>query len=292
MSARPGRVVATRGRRVVVADDDGERTCFLSGHRAVVGDAVRWVEARGEGGKIVSVDRRRTALVRADARGREQVLAANLTGIAVVTAARQPPFKAGLIDRYLVAAAIAGLDAIVVLNKIDQDVPDAVGAALALREAAGTPVLRTSVPRAEGLDALAARLAAGTWALVGHSGVGKTSLAQALLPDVDVGEIGDLSAHWGTGQHTTTSSRIFALQGGGELVDSPGIRTFAPGRLTAEDLRRYFPMMGELPCRFRDCLHREGEQGCAAPDEVDPELLGSYRRLLGEIVALDELRRP
>ncbi|MEM6927714.1 MAG: ribosome small subunit-dependent GTPase A, partial [Myxococcota bacterium] len=283
MSARPGRVVATRGRRVVVADAEGERTCFLSGHRAVVGDRVKWVEARGEGGKLVSVDRRETALVRADARGREQVLAANLSGIAVVTAPRQPPFRAGLLDRYVVAAAIGGLASIIVLNKCDQGVPEDVERALVLRETAGTPVLRTSARDGEGVEALADRLRDGVFAFVGHSGVGKTSLARALLPGVDVGEIGDLSEHWGTGQHTTTSSRVFALPGGGELVDSPGIRTFAPGRLTAVDVRRYFPMMGALRCKFRDCLHREGEQGCAAPDEIDAELLASYRRLLGEI---------
>lgn len=292
MSARPGRVVATKGRRVVVADAEGERTCFLSGQRAVVGDRVRWVEARGEGGKLVSVDRRDTALVRADARGREQVLAANLTGIVVVTTAHQPPFRAGLVDRYLVAAAIGGLSTVIVLNKVDQGVPAEVDRALALRRDAGTPVIRTSVPLATGLGTLAEALQDGTFALVGHSGVGKTSLAQALLPDVEVGAIGDLSEHWGTGQHTTTSSRVFALPGGGELVDSPGIRTFAPGRLTAEEVRGFFPMMAGLACRFRDCLHREGEQGCAAPDEVDPELLASYRRLLDEIVTLDGLRGP
>ncbi len=292
MSARPGRVVATRGRRVVVSDEEGERTCFLAGKRAVVGDRVRWVEARGEGGKIVSVDPRETALTRADARGREQILAANLTGIVVVTAPRQPPFRAGLLDRYIVAAAIGGLSSLIVLNKTDQGVPVEVETALALRNDAGTPVLRTSVPGQLGIQELAEQLRDGVHAFVGHSGVGKTSLARALLPGVDVGEVGDLSEHWGTGQHTTTSSRIFSLPGGGELVDSPGIRTFAPGRLTAADVRRYFPMMGDLHCKFRDCLHREGEQGCAAPGEVDPELLASYRRLLGEIVTLDELRAP
>lgn len=291
MSARPGRVVATKGRRVVVADDEGERTCFLSGRRAVVGDRVRWVPAQGEGGKIVSVDRRDTALVRADARGREQILAANLTGIAVISAPVQPPFRAGLLDRYLVAAGIGGLEAIAVLNKVDQGIPDDVAKALALREGAGR-VLRTSVPDRIGMDDLAGALGEGTWALVGHSGVGKTSLAQALLPDVEVGAIGDLSEHWGTGQHTTTSSRVFGLPNGGELVDSPGIRTFAPGRLTAVEVRQYFPMMQDLPCKFRDCLHREGEQGCAAPGLVDPDLLTSYRRLLGEISTLDALRQP
>lgn len=291
---RPGRVVAIAGRRVVVRDDEGERTCFLSGQRAVVGDRVRWVVASGEGGKLVSVDERDNVLVRADPRGREQVLAANLAGIVIVTAPVEPPFRAGLLDRYLVAAGAGGLDAIVVLNKVDQGVPAEVQAELDLRAAAGVPVLRACAHTGEGVAALAERVAAsdGPWALVGHSGVGKTSLVAALLPGEDVGEIGALSEYWGTGQHTTTSSRIFALREGGELVDSPGIRTFAPGALGAEEVRRHFPGFDEVRCKYRDCLHREGEEGCAAEAEVDPALLSSYRRLLAEIEGMDEARRP
>ena len=101
-------MVEIRGRRVLVRDDEGERVCFLAGQRAVVGDEVRWVPARGEGGKLVEVLPRRTALRRVDAIGREQVLAANLGGLLVVAAAQHPPFRAGLVDRYVVAARSAG----------------------------------------------------------------------------------------------------------------------------------------------------------------------------------------
>ncbi len=286
---RDGRVVQTRGRRVLVADPEGERVCFLAGHRAVIGDRVQWVEVRGEGGKLVGVEPREGTLLRTDANGREQVLAAHLDGLLVVTAARNPPFRIGLVDRYVVACSAGGLVPAVVVNKADEGVPDEVLAELALR---GLEVLVVSAHTGEGLHALRERLRDGTWAMVGHSGVGKTSLVAALLPDQDVGPVGELSDYWGTGQHTTTGSTIFRLPEGGEVVDSPGIRTFAPQRLDLGQVRMHFPGLGALGCRYRDCLHRPDEDGCVAEQDVDPSLLASYRRLLGEVVSLEERTKP
>ena len=275
---------------MLVRDEEGDRVCFLSGQRAVIGDRVRWVEARGEGGKLVGVDDRETALRRVDFKGREQILAANLTGLMVVAAAQQPPFRAGLLDRYIVAAASGGLEVAVVLNKVDLGVPSEVEAELELRELDVFPV---SAETGEGIDAVRDFLDrdAESWAFVGHSGVGKTSVIGALLPGVDVGAVGAISEYWGTGQHTTTGSRVFAI-GAGEVVDSPGIRTFAPGGLEPADVRRYFPGMGEVVCRYRDCLHREGEDGCGAPEQVHPDLLASYRRMLSEMLQIEERKRP
>lgn len=288
-----GRVTATAGRRVVVTDEAGERVCFLAGRRAVIGDRVEWVDAQGEGGKVAQVLPRRTALVRTDLRAREQVVAANLEGIAVVAAPREPPFRPGLVDRYLVAAASSKLAAFVVLNKSDRGVPADVQRALAAWRDVDVEVFEVSAYDGTGLDGLAARVAAGSgpWALVGHSGVGKTSLVAALVPDEDAGRIGPLSEHWGTGQHTTTGSKLFALPAGGELVDSPGIRTFAPGRITAVELCRYFAGM-QVTCRYRDCLHRVDEDGCVADAQVPAERLASYRRLLADLLQLDARRRP
>jgi len=296
VTGKPGRVVETRGRRVLVRDAEDERVCFLSGQRAVVGDRVRWVEAQGSGGKLISVDRRETELLRVDSRGKQQILAANLDGLLVVASGTQPPLRGGLIDRYAVAAGTCGLEFAVCLNKADLGFSAENEAEIALREDAGVTFLRTSATTGEGLHALRNFLVrasqAGPWALVGHSGVGKTSLIGALLPELDVGEIGAISAHWGTGQHTTTSSRIFSIGDGGEVVDSPGIRTFAPGGLAASEVRRHFPGMGGLDCRYRDCLHRTGEDGCVAEAGVPEPLLASYRRLLGEILGIESRRRP
>ena len=277
-----------------VEDVDGERICFLAGQRAVVGDVVGWVPAKGSGGKLAAVEPRRTALVRRDFHGREQVLAANLEGLLVCAAVQQPPFREGLLDRYLVAAAAAGLEVVLVLTKTDLPVPGEVRQAISLRARYGLRHVQVCAHRAEGLDALVSLMseAGGPWAVVGHSGVGKTSLIAALLPEIDVGPVGDLSEYWGTGTHTTTSSRLFRLPGGGEIIDSPGIRTFTPGGVDVEEVRRYFPGVDAVRCHYRDCLHRPGEEGCAAPEVVEPELLESYRRLLSDVGTIQEKQRP
>jgi ribosome biogenesis GTPase / thiamine phosphate phosphatase len=283
--AKSGRVVETRGRRVMVEDGAAREVCFLSGQRAVIGDRVRWVEAEGGGGKLVEVMPRTRALARVDRQGREQVLAANLGGLMVVAACQQPPLRGGLLDRYAVAARVAGLEMAVAVSKIDLGIPPKAEQALALRRSAGIVWFGVSPLTGEGLDAIAEFLAEqdDPWALVGHSGVGKTSLVAALDPEADVGAIGALSEYWGRGQHTTSHSRIFRLPGGGEVIDSPGIRTFAPAGLEPETVTRHFPGFEELRCRYRDCRHREGEDGCEAPEAIDPVLLKSYRRLLQEL---------
>ena len=285
-------VVQTKGRRVVVRDAEGERVCFLSGQRAVVGDRVQWVEARGEGGKLMGVDPRDTALERVDFNGRTQVLAANVGGLLVVTSPNEPPFRPGLVDRYMVAGRALGLDVAVVLNKVDQGVSDEVDAALALRAAHGIEVFRTQATTADGVAEVQAFLgevsADRPWVLVGHSGVGKTSLMAALLPEEEVGAVGEISAHWGTGQHTTTYTRLFGVPGGGQLVDSPGIRTFSPAGIDSATARDHFPGVGRLGCHYRDCLHRPGEEGCVAEEEVPEALLVSYRRLLSEVLERED----
>ena len=290
-----GRVKEIRGRRVLVANADGERVCFLAGHRAVVGDRVDWVTAQGEGGKITHLHERANVFERVDLRGRGQVLAANLGGLVVVTCPSDPPFRAGLLDRYLVSASVSGLDALVLVNKVDLGITEDVQRALEVRRAVGFPIQYVSSKTGEGVqefrDWLARETVDRPWVLVGHSGVGKTSVMSAILPDEDVGAVGEVSAHWGTGQHTTSSSRWFELPGGGGLVDSPGIRTFAPAGLRPEDVRTFFPGVATLACRYRDCRHREGEDGCAAIDEIDAGLLTSYRRLYVEMEGIAKRTR-
>lgn len=292
---RHGRVVETVGRRVRVRDAEGDRVCFLSGQRAVLGDEVLWEEAPGTGGKLVEVLPRRTALRRLEQNGREQVLAANLGGLCVVMAGSEPPYRPGLVDRYLVAARLEGLDVVLALTKTDQGVPPEVEEDLAWRqEHLDLRVVRTSAVDGSGLKALTDALreeGPGPWALVGHSGVGKTSLIGALLPDVDVGPVGELSSYWGTGQHTTTSSTLYALDEGLEIVDSPGIRTFLPDVLEPTAVRDHFPGVGRLGCRYRACLHREVDDGCVAVEEVEPRVLTSYRRLLAEVTGVQSRQR-
>lgn len=284
-------MVGTQGRRVVVRDDEGDRVCFLSGNRVVIGDRVTWVEARGEGGKITSVLPRERVLGRSDFKGREQVVAANLGGLLVLSSARHPPYRQGLIDRYHLAALQAGIEVAIVLTKADLGVDAEVEADLAWREALGVPILRCVPPTGEGIEEVRSFLVAhageGPWALVGHSGVGKTSLIHALLPEADVGPMGEVSEYWDTGTHSTTHSRMYELAAGVEIADSPGIRTFLPSGLTPSLVKQLFPGMAELRCRYRDCLHRPNEEGCVAEDQVDEALLTRYRRLLDEVVEID-----
>ena len=281
---KPGRVVETVGRRVRVADEAGDRVCYLAGKRAVVGDRVMWEEAPGTGGKLVCVLERESALYRRDNQGKDRVLAANLRGVVVVMSPQRPAFNANLMDRYLVAIAGAGLEAAICLNKIDLEVSTEVEAELALRASLGFPILRTCSTDGRGLEEVRSLIGAnpsvGAWAFMGLSGVGKTSLVAALLPEQDVGAIGEVSEHWEQGQHTTTYSKIFSLPQGGEVCDSPGIRTFSPAGLTREQVRDFYPGMGDLRCQFRDCMHREGQKGCEAPDLINPSMLKAYRRLL------------
>ncbi len=291
-----GRVTAAKGRRVVVRSDGRDVTCMLSGLRAVVGDRVQFLDAPGLGGKLTEVLPRTNALTRCEANGREEVLASNLGGLLVCASVESPPYRPGLVDRYQVGASADNLGCGLVITKSDLGIPADVEDDLALREAAGMVVHRVSCHTGAGLEGLRGWLAgaseAGPWALVGHSGVGKTSLIGALMPGQDVGPIGEISAYWDQGRHTTVGARLFELGEGAELVDSPGIRSFLPGGLTAVLVRDHFPGLGPCGCRYRDCLHREGEDGCAAASVLAPPELLRYRRLLAEVTEIDARRRP
>lgn len=285
-------MLAQLGRRVVVRSEGEEVVCHLKGLRAVVGDEVRFEHLRGGGGRLAEVLPRERWLARSEGK-HERVLVANLTHLMIVAAVQEPPFRPGLVDRYLVAADTAGLEPVLVLNKIDLGVPAEVDIALAeWEQVLDLQSVRVSAHDAEGLDAVRELLGPGVTAVfVGHSGVGKTSILQALLPEVDVGAIGELSEAE-RGAHTTTRSTLFALPSGGELVDSPGIRSFAPARVTPETLRLHFPGMHTLRCKFRDCQHRAGEEGCVAEESLPPRLLESYRRLHESVVEETERFKP
>lgn len=230
-----------------------------------------------------------------DRTGRVHVLAANIDRLVVVAALANPPLRPGLVDRFLVAAALAGLPPLVVLNKVDlEGTQDEQGRPLtrALLEpwrAAGHEVLAASCATGEGVPQLRERLGRGVSLVVGHSGVGKSSLINAVCPGLDL-RVGDVTDYHGRGRHTTTSARLVPLPGtGGWVVDSPGLREFALDDVAPSDLARLFPGFGELPdaCRFSDCRHR-AEPGCAvraavAQGRLDAERHGTYLRVLDDV---------
>ena len=306
---RAGRIVAAHGRRVVVETPDGAtRACRLFGRRlqVVCGDSVQWVEAEAEGadGLVVSAGPRRSELARISASGVAEVVVANLDQlVAVLAPVPAPDFE--LCDRYLAAAEWAGLDAAVALNKAD--LPGAsdpgVVAELDTYERLGSPVVRTCKRPEPAVEPLRRLLRERISVLVGQSGVGKSSLLNLLVPGVEAA-VQEVSRATEEGRHTTTASSLYHLPDGGDLIDSPGVRDFAPPLPAPRDVASGFREIHAtgVRCRFPDCRH-DGEPGCAvesaaAEGHVSPRRLASYRQLLrlagtieGRLRASGRLRR-
>ena len=281
-----GRVVAAYGQRLLVEDEDGRRhPAFVArrGLRLVCGDRVRWHAGSEEERAVVERLPRHSELRRPDSRGRSEVLAANISQLVVVCAPRPIP-DPFIVDRYLAAAEVMDATAAIVANKTDlgEDLPAGL-----LEEYAelGYPVVRASAATGAGLDALAKLLEAHCSMLVGQSGVGQASLLNALVPGIDAATA-QVSRATGEGRHRTTATTLYRLACGGELLDSPGVRDFAPAlndpRLAAAGFREIVAVAQD--CRFANCRHMR-EPGCAVKAAVEEGRISarryeSYRRLL------------
>ena len=233
----------------------------------VTGDRVVWQpRLDGDGGVVVASLPRHSLLSRPDSHsGLPRPVAANIDQILVVIAPQPEPF-ANLIDRYLVAAEACDIEPILLLNKsdlLDANNRSPIDALLATYRNIGYRVLCASTVDRNGLDELRARLDDRISVFVGQSGVGKSSLISTLLPGEEI-RVGELSQAVSKGRHTTTTARLFHLPGGGDLIDSPGIREFGVGHLSRTDIEAGFrelrPLLGR--CRFRNCRH-DAEPGCA-----------------------------
>lgn len=287
----PGRIVASHGRRVLLEDGAGRRLpCTLFGRdlKPVCGDRVRWrpVKAEGAAGVVVAIEPRRNVLFRLNTAGVAEPVVANLDRLVAVIAPVPTP-DLELCDRYLAAAEWTGLEAAVVLNK--RDLPGAadprLAQALDTYRRLGYTVTTASKREPGGVDELAALLRRGTSVLVGQSGVGKSSLTNLLVPGIEAA-VQEISRGTLEGRHTTTASVLYRLPGGGELIDSPGVRDYAPPLPAPRDVASGFREIAAAGrgCRFPDCRHR-GEPDCAVEaawraGEVDGRRLSSYRQLL------------
>jgi len=280
-----GLVVAAYGRRGRLALPDGTRfPCVVRGRhlRIVCGDRVRYSPGGpGEPALVDSVLPRGNELQRLAARGSPETIAANVTHLVVVLAARPDP-DPYLTDRYLCAARLMGATAAIAWNKADLSAPPPDVAAYARLEC---PVFPVSARAGTGLEALRAFIGVGTAALVGQSGVGKSSLLNALVPGTDAGT-GALSTATDEGRHTTTASQLLGLPGGGALVDTPGVRDFVPAMPDQRAIAAGFVEIAEhgRGCRFADCSHLR-EEDCAvkaavAAGRIDGRRYESYRRLM------------
>lgn len=251
------------------------------------GDDVR-IADRGGGWEVVEVAPRRTRLSRPDPflGHRERVIAANLDVVAIVSAAAQPYFRPRLVDRFLIAAAYGGAQGLVCVNKADLLSPAdrvVLDAQLQVFRDAGAPVAVVSAATGEGLPELRAILAGKLAAFVGQSGVGKSSLLNALDPSQQI-RVGDVQERSGKGKHTTTGSSLLELPGGLRVIDTPGIRSFGLWDISPRELASYFPEFAGRACRFNDCTH-DHEPGCgvkaaAGRGEIPEGRMFSYLRIL------------
>ena len=245
---------------------------------AVAGDQVELLE----GGFIGAVAPRRNLIARTSA-FRSKLIAANVSQLVLVVAC-EPPFSDELLCRALVAAHRAGAEALIALNKIDLEAGrEAARARLAPFRAAGVEVVELAAI----LDPspLAARLRGRRSVLVGQSGMGKSTLLKALVPQAEV-RIREISAFLSSGKQSTTASRLYAIDPGTELIDTPGLSEFGLAGHTAQDITDGFADIAPLAvkCRFRDCRHLN-EPGCAvsaaeAEGALPARRMELYRRIV------------
>lgn len=259
----------------------------------VTGDRVVWRPGLGTHigvkGIVEAVHERTSVLTRPDIYDGLKPIAANINQIVIVSAIL-PELSLNMIDRYLVACETLEVEPLIVLNKVDlldTEGRKFVDEAMQIYRNINYRVLEVSSRTKEGMDAFIAALAGRISIFAGQSGVGKSSLLNALLPPTEneilVNEVSDVS---GLGQHTTTAARLYHFQHGGDVIDSPGVREFGLWHLEPEQITRSYVEFRDYigGCKFRDCTHGS-DPGCAIRQAVDngdiaEERFDNYHRIL------------
>ena len=294
VTGQPGLVLSVHGAFCEVAADGGTFRCYVrrvlrnllieERQPVAAGDHVRFRCTGRDEGVIASVDPRRTALTRVY-RHRVHTVVANMDQIVVVASMRQPPLKTTLIDRYLVAADLGDVAAIVCLNKVDLDADGRAHDVAAMYRHIGYPVVLASALTGQGVDTLGELFKDRRSVVAGHSGVGKSSLLNRLQPGLDL-RVREVSEATLKGKHTTALTRLIPLQMGGYVADTPGVRQFALWKADPKELADHFAEFASVAgrCPFPNCRHLN-EQDCAVKRAVDqgrihPDRYQSYVRLL------------
>ena len=281
-------VVATFSRRMGIQLSSGEEvSARIKGKRikAVCGDSVVAEKIENESDWLITkINSRRNELTRPNMRGQVEVLAANIDTLVVVASVSPLP-DWYIVDRYLCAAELMGVNAIVVFNKTDL----LVGHDIEIEELddyrdVGIPVFECSADTGQGVDEIRDALANQCAIVVGQSGVGKSSLINQMISNSQQ-RTADISSKSGEGRHTTVNSVMISLPGGGAVIDSPGVRDYAPALQPEEVVGGYREIAtAGQHCRFANCRHLR-EPGCAAKQEVEDGTISkrrydSYRHLL------------
>ncbi len=298
---RTALVTAAAGMYARIYMDGEERPATIRGllteiddgfiNPVAVGDRVAVSEDGAGAWAIESVEPRKTILARADPylAPRRQVIAANADSLLIVASWRSPDFWPELVDRYIIAAGLSGIEPIICVNKADLiDDPRACENAVRVYRRMGHRVILTSAISGTGTAELRAALAGGLAVLAGLSGSGKSSLMAAVQPGLDI-RVGAVSETRRQGRHTTTQSALYKLDGGGWVADTPGVREFALAGLTLGELPIYFPEIDQAAaaCRFSNCAHldepRCGVREAELRGDVSPSRAASYRAIFDEL---------
>ncbi|WP_246480451.1 ribosome small subunit-dependent GTPase A [Inhella gelatinilytica] len=287
-------VVRGHGRHYLVEAADGTRVlCHPRGKKseAVVGDRVRWAPS-GDEGVIEALEPRRNLLYRQD-EWRSKSFAANVDQLLVLVAV-EPVFSESLLSRALVAAAEAGMEARIGLNKTDLPAVQAARQRLAPYRAMGVPVFEWSLTTAmeTALAELRPWLQGKSTVVLGPSGTGKSTLTNGLVPDAQA-QVGSISEALNSGRHTTTHTQWYWIEPGTGWLDSPGFQTFGIQHVVPAHLASLMPDLAsalEAPCRFANCTHRQ-EPGCSVRAAVANGSIHENRyRIYLEL--FEELSRP
>lgn len=292
-------VISVSSGRCRVFQDDREIDCVVPPEMAIrqksalaVGDRVRITEEEG-GARLEAVYPRRTVLARPDPlhAHRQRLIAANVDVVIHVVSLKSPPLRPRLIDRFLIAIQRGGAQPVLCINKVDLLNAEERDAELEKLEPyldLDVPIIGCSTKTGEGLEKLRAEVDGKMAALVGHSGVGKSSILNALDQTLQLAT-NTLNRRRGTGRHTTTASTLYDFGGGTYLIDTPGIREFGLWDLDRDTLRDYFPELAEPSelCRFTDCTHVH-EPDCEVKERVEAGEINraryeTYARLWGDL---------